>query len=101
MGTKFRRSTFLIVNLKRDEISFPVRSFTSARQFVAAETAVVGLSANNQNKIGPVQSVEHPPGPTFFWCPSDVLISLGIHAVRAESLGQAQHTLPMLGGVVL
>jgi hypothetical protein len=67
---------------------------------VAAETAVVGLSANNQNKIGPVQSVEHPPGPTFFWYPSDILIYLGIHAVRAESLGQAQHTLPMLGGVV-
>lgn len=89
-----------MVNHQCDEMSFPVRPFASAWFFTAPEAPMVRLCANNQNKIGPVQPVEHPARPAFFRRPGNVLIELGVNAVVAEPLGQSQHTFLMLSRVM-
>jgi hypothetical protein len=67
---------------------------------MASEAPMVGLCANSQNKIGPVQAVEHPARPTFFGRPGNVLIDLRVHAVLAQSLGQLQDGLRVLWRIV-
>jgi len=86
--SELRSSTSDVIHLQCDEISFPVRPFAFALLFAATKAPIVRLCANNQDKISPVQSVEHPAGPAFGRCPSNVLIELGIDAVGTESLGQ-------------
>ena len=62
---ELRRCTFCIVHLQGDEIAFPVRPFAFGQLFVPTEAPVVRFCANHQNKLGPVESVEHPSRPTF------------------------------------
>jgi hypothetical protein len=70
------------------------------RLLVAPETAVVGFGANRQDEIGLIKSVDRPTGPAFGWSAGHVLIELGIEAVLTEPLGQGEHPVCMLRGVM-
>jgi hypothetical protein len=70
------------------------------RLLVAPETAVVGFGANRRDEIGLIKSVEHPTGPAFGRSAGHILIERGIETVLTEPLGQGEHPVCMLRGVM-
>jgi hypothetical protein len=56
-GDELRRPALGMVNFERDELAFPIYSPALLRLFVPAESTIVSLGANQQNKRGPLKLV--------------------------------------------
>ena len=92
-GDKLPGLTALVVNLLRDERSFPIRAFALLRNFMAAETPVVGLGANHQHERGGIQLVEHPTWPALRRRAIHILVKDRDDPVGAKPFGQTEHPL--------
>ena len=51
---KSHRAALSIVNLECDELAFPIYSFAKVRLLMTSKSAIVSLSADQKNKVGPV-----------------------------------------------
>src|ERR1700747_354504 len=79
---------FGVVEIQRYKLAFPVGTFSYIGVVVTTETPVISLCANQQDRLGPIKTVEHPARPAFFRCAILVLVYPGVYAVLTKSLGQ-------------
>jgi hypothetical protein len=83
-----------------DDGPFPVDALAFPWLLVPAEAAIVGRGADQQDELGQVESVEHPARPLLRRGAVDVLVEVGVDAVRTQSLREGKDPLAVRLGVV-
>src|ERR1700730_3823171 len=81
-------SAFGVVEIQRYKLAFPVGAFSFIGVVVTAETSIINLCANQQNRLGPFKTVKHPARPTFFRSAILVLVYPGVYTVLTKSLSK-------------
>ncbi len=86
---------FLVVKFIGNDGSFPVDALSHCRIRVTSKTSVVGLRADEQDEVSPIDLIEHPPGPALRGSSFDVAIDHRLESVAPEAFGKAKHPFAM------
>jgi hypothetical protein len=98
-GDEFLVPGLVIVNRLDDGIAFKSHTLPFSGKFLAVESALIGLGANNENELGFLDLVEAPLGPalgrSLF-----IAVNAGVDPVGSELLRELQYKFHVFVGIV-
>src|SRR5205085_2919971 len=89
----------VLIKLVKDQVPFPLHAQPHARSLLTHHSALVRLSADEQNEVGRFQAANHPQRPAFIRRRM-VLVQYGIDPIGPKLVNEASHTIGVLLSVM-
>jgi hypothetical protein len=97
---KLQRPAATVVKLLGHEGALPIHALAFAGHFMPAESAVVGFRADDENGVRSIELIEHPARPALRRRAVHILVKKRLDAIRAQTLGEREHSLTVFVGIV-